>query len=197
MPRWLKRGMDASAIKAADAKVRETVEADPGTGRGPQGRRHPRTVGEIRQMVAGRLQAVAGRDREGHRAGAAARPRRHQVRANANPQLRAEAARTRCMTGSGDAARRRARPSPYPGQFDRLLRAGRALSDGGLGAHVDRHGTRRRRQAHHRLRAALQGRRRIRRSSLRSISAAPTISMCSAACRRWPPWRSAPKRSQP
>src|SRR5262249_50975959 len=27
MARWLKRGMDASAIKAADAKVRETVEA--------------------------------------------------------------------------------------------------------------------------------------------------------------------------
>jgi len=27
MPRWLKRGMDAGAIKAADAKVRETVEA--------------------------------------------------------------------------------------------------------------------------------------------------------------------------
>ncbi len=26
MPRYLKRGMDASAIKAADAKVRETVE---------------------------------------------------------------------------------------------------------------------------------------------------------------------------
>ena len=26
MPRTLKRGMDASAIKAADAKVRETVE---------------------------------------------------------------------------------------------------------------------------------------------------------------------------
>ncbi len=26
MPRWLKRGMDASAIKAADAKVRQTVE---------------------------------------------------------------------------------------------------------------------------------------------------------------------------
>jgi hypothetical protein len=25
MPRWLKRGMDASAIKAADAKVRATV----------------------------------------------------------------------------------------------------------------------------------------------------------------------------
>lgn len=27
MPRWLKRGMDASAVKAADAKVRETVES--------------------------------------------------------------------------------------------------------------------------------------------------------------------------
>ncbi len=27
MPRWLKRGMDAGAIKAADVKVRETVEA--------------------------------------------------------------------------------------------------------------------------------------------------------------------------
>ncbi len=26
MARWLKRGMDASAIKAADAKVRQTVE---------------------------------------------------------------------------------------------------------------------------------------------------------------------------
>ena len=27
MPRFLKRGMDASSIKAADAKVRETVES--------------------------------------------------------------------------------------------------------------------------------------------------------------------------
>ena len=33
MPRWLKRGMDASAIKAADAKVRETVEDILGAGR--------------------------------------------------------------------------------------------------------------------------------------------------------------------
>ena len=29
MARYLKRGMDASAIKAADAKVRETVEEHP------------------------------------------------------------------------------------------------------------------------------------------------------------------------
>src|SRR3954452_5671697 len=27
MPRYLKRGMDAAAVKAADAKVRETVES--------------------------------------------------------------------------------------------------------------------------------------------------------------------------
>ena len=29
MARWLKRGLDAGAIKAADAKVRETVEGEP------------------------------------------------------------------------------------------------------------------------------------------------------------------------
>ncbi len=34
MPRYLKRGMDASAIKAADAKVRETVETILAAGRG-------------------------------------------------------------------------------------------------------------------------------------------------------------------
>ena len=50
------------------------------------------------------------------------------------------------------------RPPPHPGQLDRLLRAGRALSDGRLGAHVDRHRQGRRREAHHRLRAAVQGR---------------------------------------
>ena len=33
MPRWLKRGMDASAIKAADAKVRENGRRHPGAGR--------------------------------------------------------------------------------------------------------------------------------------------------------------------
>mgnify|MGYP003694175523 CR=1 FL=1 len=51
-------------------------------------------------------------------------------------------------------------------------------------AHVDRHRQGRRREAHHRLRAAVQGRARTRRSSRRCISAAPTTSTCSAACRR-------------
>ena len=57
-----------------------------------------------------------------------------------------------------DAARRRPRPQAHPGRTRRLLRAGRALSDGRLGAHVDRHRQGRRREAHHRLRAAVQGR---------------------------------------
>ena len=66
MPRFLKRGMDASAIKAADAKVRETVEniLDDVEERREHG--DPRIVEEIRQVVAGRLQAVAGRDRARH-----------------------------------------------------------------------------------------------------------------------------------
>ena len=158
MPRYLKRGMDASAIKAADAKVRETVEGILGAGRRAQGRGDPRAVGEVRQLVAEGFQAVAAGDRARHRAGAQARPRGHQVRAGAGAQLRAEAARHHARPRGRDAARRRARPPPHPGELDRLLRAGRPLSDGRLRAHVDRHRQGRRREAHHRLRAAVQGR---------------------------------------
>ena len=61
MARFLKRGMDASAIKAADAKVRETVEDILARGRGAQRRRHPRAVAEVRQLVAGLLPADARR----------------------------------------------------------------------------------------------------------------------------------------
>ena len=158
MPRCLKRGMDAGAIKAADAKVRETVEEHSRRHRRAQGRGGPRPVEEIRQLGAEGFQAVARRDRRGHRAGAQARPRGHQVRAGAGAQLRAEAERDHARPRGRDAARRRARPPPHPGEFDRLLRAGRALSDGRLGAYVDRHRQGRRREAHHRLRAAVQGR---------------------------------------
>ena len=43
MPRWLKRGMDASAIKAADQKVRETVKTSlPELLSGPDLLTHPR-----------------------------------------------------------------------------------------------------------------------------------------------------------
>ena len=150
--------MDAGAIKAADAKVRETVEDILGAGRGAQGRRDPRAVGEIRQMVAEGFPAVARRDREGDRAGAQARSRGHQVRAGAGAQFRAEAARDHEGSRGRDAARRRARPQAHPGELDRLLRAGRQLSDGRLRPYVDRHRQGRRREAHHRLRAAVQGR---------------------------------------
>ena len=57
-----------------------------------------------------------------------------------------------------DPAGRDPRPPPHPGGEHRLLRAGRTLSDGRLGAHVDRHRQGRRGEAHHRLRAAVQGR---------------------------------------
>ena len=95
MPRHLKRGMDASAVKVADAKVRETVE-------------------DILAQVDARKD-VAIRDlskkfdnwepkdfrlsaQEIERAiasSAQARPRGHQVRPGAGAQLRAEAARHR------------------------------------------------------------------------------------------------------
>ena len=158
MPRWLKRGMDASAIKAADAKVRETVE-------GILAQVDARKDAAIRELSEkfdnwspADFKLSPAEDRARHRAGAQARPRRHQIRPGAGAQLRAEAARQHARPGSRDAARRRARPPPHPGQLDRLLRAGRALSDGRLGAHVDRHRQGRRREAHHRLRAAVQGR---------------------------------------
>ena len=57
MAKHLKRGMDASAIKAADAKVRETVEhilADVEARRDAAVRELSR---EIRQLVAGLVQA--------------------------------------------------------------------------------------------------------------------------------------------
>ena len=159
MPRWLKRGMDAGAIKAADAKVRETVESILGAGRSAQGRGDPRTVGEIRQMVADRISSC--RRRRSRRAiaqVAEARPRRHQVRAGAGAQLRAEAARHACTTSRSRRCPASCSATAHPGELDRLLRAGRPLSDGRLRAYVDRHRQGRRREAHHRLRAAVQGR---------------------------------------
>ena len=159
MPRWLKRGMDAGAIKAADAKVRETVEGILAAGR--RRARTPRSANLSKKFdnwAPKDFRLIAAGDRARHRAGAQARPRGHQIRAGAGAQLRAEAARHHARPRSRDPARRRARPPPYPGEFDRLLRAGRALSDGRLGAYVDRHRQGRRREAHHRLRAAVQGR---------------------------------------
>ena len=158
MARYLKRGMDASAIKAADAKVRATVEeilAAVEAGGDAAVRELSQkfdnwsppsfqlTAAEIERAIA----QVGKRDLDDIKFAQA------QVRNFAQKQKE-----THARPRGRDAARRRARPQAHPGELDRLLRAGRALSDGRLGAHVDRHRAGGRREAHHRLRAAVQGR---------------------------------------
>ena len=64
MPRWLKRGMDAGAIKAADAKVRETVEDILARDRGTQGRGGARDLSKkFDNWSPQDFQAVAAGDR--------------------------------------------------------------------------------------------------------------------------------------
>ena len=84
----------------------------------------------------------------------AAGHRGHPLRASAGPQLRAEAARVHQGPRSRDPARRHSRPQEHPRERRRLLRAGRQISHGRVGAYErgDREG--RRRRARDRLRAA-------------------------------------------
>ena len=77
---------------------------------------------------------------------------------DADPQFRRDPARLDARCRGRDLARGRARPPPHPGRQCRLLCAGRALSDGRLGAYVDRHRAGRRGRPHHRLHAAEPGR---------------------------------------
>ena len=115
MPRFLKRGMDASAIKAADAKVRETVE-------GILAQVEDQKDAAIRELSKQfdnwepkDFRLTPAEIEKRYRAGSKARSRRHQVRAGAGPQLRAEAARHDAGPRGRDAAGRRARPPPHPG----------------------------------------------------------------------------------
>ncbi len=158
MPRHLKRGMDASAIKAADAKVRETVEqilADIDARKDAAVRDLSQkfdnwspasfklTPAEVERAIG----QVKQRDLDDIKFAQA------QVRNFAQKQketLRDLDVETLPGVVLGH--------KPHPGEFDRLLRAGRALSDGGVGAYVDRHRARRRGEAHHRLRAAVSRR---------------------------------------
>ena len=158
MARYLKRGMDAGAIEEADAKVRATVEDILDDIEDARRCRGARTVGEVRQLGAGEFPPHAAEIEDAIAQVSQARPRRHQVRPGAGAQLRAEAARQHAGHRGRDAARRHARPQEHPGECGRLLCAGREVSDGGLRAHVDRHRQGRGREAHHRLRAAVQGR---------------------------------------
>ncbi len=158
MARYLKRGMDAGAIEAADAKVRATVEQilDAVKARGDE------AIGELSEkfdkwsppsfkLSPQEIERAIGQVRQ-------TRSRRHPLRAGAGARLRREAARDAHRSRGRDAAGRDPRAPPHPGELDRLLRAGRALPDGRLRPHVDRHGAGRRREAHHRLRAAVPGR---------------------------------------
>src|SRR5262249_43730816 len=170
MARYLKRGMDASAIKAADAKVRETVE----TILAEVEARRDAAVRELSQkfdnwsppafkLTAPEIERAISRLRKRarddlHVPPAQGRARRHKVRAGAGAQFREEAEGDAARSRGRDAARRRARSPPHPGQFDRLLRAGWTLSDGRLGAYVDRDRARGGRETHCRLRTAVQGR---------------------------------------
>ena len=158
MPRWLKRGMDAGAIKAADAKVRETVE-------GILAQVDERKDTAIRELSE-KFDKWSPKDfklspAEVERAIAQVPKRDLEDIKFAQAQVRNFAQKQRetmhdleVETLPGVVLGHK----PYPGQFDRLLCAGRPLSDGRLGAYVDRHRQGRRRETHHRLRAAIQGR---------------------------------------
>ena len=108
MPHWLKRGMDAGAIKAADAKVRETVEsilADIDA-------RKDQAVKDLSKKFDNWAPAdFKLSPAEIERAIAQVRKRDlgRQVRASASAQFRAEAARDHARPRSRNAARRRAR----------------------------------------------------------------------------------------
>ena len=156
MPRFLKRGMDAERHQGGR---REGARDRRGHPRRRSRQRGDAAVRELSEKFdkwsPANFKLTPQEIEQGDRPGRQARPRRHQVRAGAGARLRAEAARDHEGPRGRDAARRDPRPPPHPGELDRLLRAGRALSDGRLRAHVDRHRASRGREAHHRLRAAV------------------------------------------
>ena len=158
MARYLKRGMDASAIKAADAKVRETVE------------------GILAEVEAGRDAAVRALSKkfdrwspvsfklsaeEIERAMAKLRKRDLDDIKFAQAQVRNFAQKQKetlrdleVETLPGVILGHRHIPVNSIGCYV----PGGTLSHGRVGAHVDRHRPRRRREAHHRLRAAVSRR---------------------------------------
>ena len=158
MVRYLKRGNGRGRDQSRRRAVRSTVESILAEVES----RRDAAVRELSEKFdkwsppAFKLTPQESRAR--HRPGRQTRPRRHQVRPGAGAQLRAEAEGDLARSGGRDAAGGDPRPQAHPGQLDRLLRAGRALSHGRLRAHVDRHRAGGRREAHHRLRTAAPGR---------------------------------------
>ena len=98
MARYLKRGMDAGAIKAADAKVRQTVESI----LAQVEERKDAAIRELSEkfdkwspasfkLSAEGFPPLSLRGRTRHRAGAKAGYRGNQIRAGAGPEFRAKA----------------------------------------------------------------------------------------------------------
>ena len=197
MARYLKRGMDASAIKAADAKVRATVEQILADVEAAARRSGARAFAEVRQMVAA------------HRS--SSRRRRSSARS----------ARSASATSTTSSSRRR-RCATSPQKQSETLRdlevetlpgvilGHRHIPVSSIGCYVpggrypmvaSAHmsivtarvaGV----QAHHRLRAAVQGRAASGHRRRHAFRRRRRDLTCSAACRRSPPWRSAPRRSR-
>ena len=142
MIRYLKRGATEEEKFEADRKVRQTVEAilDDVVRRGDAAVRELSAKFDKWEPRDFRLSAGGnpGADRQSAGAG----DRGHQVRPGADPPLCRGAAGRVARCRGGDVARRAAGPQEHPGRECRLLRAGRALSDGGVGAYerADREG---------------------------------------------------------
>jgi len=157
MARWLKRGMDAGEIKVADAKVRETVEAILGQVEDQKDAAirelskkfdnwEPKDFRLTPSEIEKTISQIVKRDLEDIKFAQA------QVRNFAQKQ-RESMHDLEVETLPGVVLGHRHIPVNAIG----LLRAGRALSDGCLGAYVNRHRQSRRREAHCRVCAALQG----------------------------------------
>ncbi len=158
MPRHIKTAALAGMREEADARTRATVEAIIADVKA-RGDAAVRELSEkFDKWSPPSFRLSDGEIARPRRQGVAADDRRHQIRAGPDPQFRRDPARLAEGCRGRDAAGRRPRPPPHPGRPGRLLCAGRALSDGRLGAYVDRHRPGRRGRPYRRLHAAQPGR---------------------------------------
>ncbi len=155
---YLKRGRSQADRAEDDARVRETVEATLADidARGDAAVRELSQKFDRYAPESFRLSETEIEAAMAPRAGP--RPGRHPLRPGADPRLCRGAARLHDGHRGRDPAGRDPRPQEHTGTIRRLLRAGRQVPDGRLGAHVGADRLGRRRAAHRRLGAA--GRRR-------------------------------------
>ena len=179
MIRTLKAGRDASAKAADAARVRATVEgilADIET-RGDAAR--ARVLGEVRQLVAGELPAERARDR---------RPASPRLAPRDLDDIKFAQAQIRNFAEIQKAALRDVEVETLPGvvlghknipvEQRRLLRAGRQVSAGRLGAYDRRHRQGRRRQARDRAARRRSGQAGAGDRRRDALWPAPTRSTC-------------------